>query len=111
MSNPELTFSPESDEIADSEAFSGFSLLGLIASLVGILSIQYVHFMPLAILGTLLGMFVLLFSKKLALSKLSRILGFLAVASERPAPLGESLEVFFTAITSWNKLARWRNSI
>ena len=79
MSNSEITFSPESDEAVDSEAFSGFSLLGLIASVIGVLSIQYVHFMPLAIVGTLLGMFVLLFSKKYALSQLSRTFGLMAV--------------------------------
>lgn len=79
MSNSEISFSPESDEVVDSEAFSGFSLLGLIASVIGVLSIQYVHFMPLAIVGTVLGMFVLLFSKKYALSQLSRTFGFMAV--------------------------------
>jgi len=72
-------FSPETDEVSDSESFSGFSLIALIASTVGTLSLQYVHFMPLAIVGTVLGMFVLLFSKKLVLSRLSKIFGFLAV--------------------------------
>jgi|GEM_PF-745538 len=80
MATQESSFRPESDEIKDSQAFSGFSVIGLLASLVGILSIQYVHFMPLAIVGTLLGMFVLLFAKKLALSDMSKVFGFLAVA-------------------------------
>jgi hypothetical protein len=80
MATHESQFRPESDEVVDSESFSGFSLVGFLASLVGILSIQYVHFMPLAIVGTLLGTFVLLFAKKLGLSKLSRIFAFLAVA-------------------------------
>ena len=80
MATQESSFRPESDEITDSKAFSGFSVLGLLASLAGIFSIQYVHLMPLAIGGTLLGMFVLLFSKKMALSNLSKIFGFLAVA-------------------------------
>jgi hypothetical protein len=97
MSNSEITFSPESDEAVDSEAFSGFSLLGLIASVIGVLSIQYVHFMPLAIVGTLLGMFVLLFSKKYALSQLSRTFGLMAV--------------FIGATTNCNKLAKWPSCI
>ncbi|MCY3004776.1 MAG: hypothetical protein NTV29_02240 [Planctomycetota bacterium] len=80
MANQEYSFSPESDEVVDSEAFSGLSLLGLVASLVGILSVQFVHFMPLAIVGTVLGMFVLLFAKKLGLSRLSKVFAFLAVA-------------------------------
>lgn len=79
MANPSTTFTPESDEVTDSESFSGFSLIGFIASLVGTLSLQYVHFMPLAIVGTVLGMFVLLFAKKLVLSKMSKIFGFLAI--------------------------------
>ena len=69
MATQESSFSPESDEAADSEAFSGLSLLGLVSSLAGILSVQYVHLMPFAIIGTVLGMFVLLFAKKLGLSR------------------------------------------
>ena len=80
MATQESSFSPESDEASDNEAFSGLSLLGLVSSLVGILSVQYVHLMPLAIVGTVLGMFVLLFAKKLGLSRLSKVFAFLAVA-------------------------------
>ena len=80
MATQQSQFSQETDELVDSESFSGFSLVGLIASLVGILSLSYVHFMPFAIIGTVLGMFVLLFAKKMGLSKLSKIFAFLAVA-------------------------------
>ena len=80
MVSQESRFTPETDEVVDSESFSAFALIGLLASLVGVLSIQYVHLMPLAILGTVLGMFVLMFAKKLSLSKLSKVLAFMAVA-------------------------------
>lgn len=71
--------SQESDEVADSKSFSAVALVGFLLSLVGMFSVIYIHTMPLALIGTLLGAFALWTAKSANLSWLSRALGFLAV--------------------------------
>jgi hypothetical protein len=77
MSEPLL--SHELDEISDTKSFSILAIVGFLLSLVGIFSLSYIHTMPVALIGALLGAFTLVTAKHFDLNWFSRILGFLAV--------------------------------
>jgi hypothetical protein len=93
----ETQMSQESDEVADSKSFSAVALVGLLLSLVGIFSINYIHTMPLSLIGTLLGAFTLWTAKRSNLSWFSRAMGFLAV-------------VIGTSVFSWGWFERQLNT-
>ena len=76
----ETYLSAESEEeVLDSTNFSVMSLFGFFLAIAGIFSLQYVHMMPVAILGGILGAAVLTLAKRFQLSFFSRTLGFLAI--------------------------------
>jgi hypothetical protein len=75
----ETQLSQEAYEVVDSTSFSAVAVVAFLASLVGIFSIKYVQPMPLAIIGSAMGAFVLLTAKMWNLNLLSKILGALAV--------------------------------
>ncbi len=69
----------ESEEISDSTSFSAVAVIGFFFSLVGIFSIAYMQTLPVGILGSLMGAFVLLTASRYRLNGFSRVLGFLAL--------------------------------
>ena len=76
----ETYLSAESEEeVLDSTNFSLMSLFGFFLAIAGLFSLQYVHMMPVAIVGGLLGAAVLILAKRFQLSFFSRTLGFLAL--------------------------------
>ena len=75
----ETQLSQEAYEVVDSTSFSAVAVVAFLASLVGIFSIKYVQPMPLAIIGSAMGAFVLLTARFWNLNLLSKILGALAV--------------------------------
>jgi hypothetical protein len=75
----ETQLSQETDEVVDSTSFSAVAVVAFLLSLIGIFSIKYVQPMPLAMVGSAMGAFVLLTAKFWNLNLLSKILGALAV--------------------------------
>jgi len=75
----ESQLSQETDEVVDSTSFSAVAVVAVLLSLIGIFSIAYIQPMPIAIIGSAMGAFVLLAAKYWNLSLLSKILGALAV--------------------------------
>jgi len=70
----------EADEITDSTSFSGVAVLGFLLSLAGLFAIGYLQMLPVAIVGSLLGAFVLLTASRFRLNAFSKVLGGLALA-------------------------------
>lgn len=76
----ETQLSQEVEELSDASSFSVIALVGFILSLIGIFSLSYVQTMPVAVIGTLIGVLVLLTAKRFHLNWISRVLGFLALS-------------------------------
>ena len=102
----ETYLSAESEEeVFDSTNFSVMSLFGFFLAIAGIFSLQYVHMMPVAILGGLLGAAVLILAKRFQLSFFSKTLGFLALVI---ASITISFTQFYRSIENNYELAQAR---
>ncbi|MFO0923321.1 MAG: hypothetical protein U0905_12620 [Pirellulales bacterium] len=76
------TFEPSSDieSLEDESCFSLMALFGFLASLVGTFTFLHVMLIPFAIMALGMGMVATLMQKKWNISKVSRLLAFLALA-------------------------------
>jgi hypothetical protein len=74
----EVLLSAENDEISDSTSFSAIAFVGFILSLIGIFSLQYIHVVPLAIAGGVLGLVGMLIAKSQRFGIMSKIFATLA---------------------------------
>jgi len=75
----EIFLTAEAEEARDQTNFSVLALLGFLFAVAGLFSIQYIHMMPIAMMGAALGAIALLIAKKYQLGFISKSFGFLAV--------------------------------
>jgi hypothetical protein len=75
----EIFLTAEAEEAREPTNFSVVALFGFLLAVAGLFSIQYIHMMPIALIGAALGAFALLTSKRFQLGFFSKSLGFLAL--------------------------------
>ncbi|MCY2982103.1 MAG: hypothetical protein NTY15_00510 [Planctomycetota bacterium] len=75
----EIFLTAEAEEAREPTHFSVVALFGFLLSAAGLFSIQYIHMMPIALIGAALGTLALLISKRYRFGFLSKSLGFLAL--------------------------------
>ena len=75
----EIFLTAEAEESRDPTNFSVVALLGFLLAAAGLFSIQYIHMLPIALIGAVLGAIALLTSKRYQLGFVSKSLGFLGL--------------------------------
>ncbi len=75
----EIFLTAEAEEAREPTNFSAVALFGFLMAVAGLFSIQYIHMMPIALIGAALGAVALLTAKRFQLGFISKSLGFLAL--------------------------------